>query len=46
MHVPLSSPVRPLLKWAGGKRQLLTTLGEHYPDTFSRYVEPFFGGGA
>ena len=43
-----SSPpvVRPLLKWAGGKRQLLPVLAEHYPPTFSRYIEPFMGSGA
>jgi DNA adenine methylase len=43
-----SSPtvVRPLLKWAGGKRQLLPVLSEHYPPTFSRYIEPFMGSGA
>ena len=43
-----SSPtvVRPLLKWAGGKRQLLPVLAEHYPPTFSRYIEPFMGSAA
>jgi DNA adenine methylase len=35
-----------LLKWAGGKRQLLQALGERYPATFDRYLEPFFGSGA
>jgi len=38
--------VRPLLKWAGGKRQLLPVLAEHYPSRFTRYVEPFVGSGA
>lgn len=37
---------RPLLKWAGGKRQLLPAIKPHYPATFSRYIEPFFGSGA
>jgi len=37
---------RPLLKWAGGKRQLLAALSEYYPATFDRYVEPFLGSGA
>lgn len=37
---------RPLLKWAGGKRQLLPLLQPHYPASFSRYIEPFFGSGA
>ena len=38
--------VRPILKWAGGKRQLLPTLRRYYPAAFSRYVEPFLGSGA
>ena len=37
---------RPLLKWAGGKRQLLPTLRAFYPVSFTRYIEPFFGSGA
>jgi DNA adenine methylase len=37
---------RPLLKWAGGKRQLLPHLRRFYPSVFSRYIEPFFGSGA
>lgn len=40
------SLVRPLLKWAGGKRQLLPALARHYPPQFDRYVEPFVGSGA
>lgn len=40
------APVRPLLKWAGGKRQLLQALSDFYPDRFTRYIEPFFGSGA
>jgi DNA adenine methylase len=45
MHVSPSA-VRPLLKWAGGKRQLLPSLSDYYPATFTRYVEPFVGSGA
>src|SRR5215208_4885057 len=37
---------RPLLKWAGGKRQLLPALRRFYPVSFNRYLEPFFGSGA
>ena len=40
------TPTRPLLKWAGGKRQLLSTLAHYYPAEFDRYVEPFVGSGA
>src|SRR5882724_809658 len=36
----------PLLKWAGGKRQLLPQLRRFYPPAFNRYIEPFFGSGA
>ena len=38
--------MRPLLKWAGGKRQLLPALRRLYPTSFARYVEPFVGSGA
>ena len=38
--------VRPILKWAGGKRQLLPELRRFYPASFDRYVEPFVGSGA
>jgi len=35
-----------LLKWAGGKRQLLPHLRRFYPAAFNRYIEPFCGSGA
>jgi DNA adenine methylase len=38
--------VRPILKWAGGKRQLLPTLRRYYPPAFGRFLEPFLGSGA
>jgi DNA adenine methylase len=41
-----TSTVRPLLKWAGGKRQLLPILATYYPQKFSRYIEPFMGSAA
>ncbi|KXU38335.1 DNA adenine methylase [Ventosimonas gracilis] len=39
-------PARPVLKWAGGKTQLLDALRTHLPKKFNRYIEPFVGGGA
>lgn len=43
----MSNPnVTPFVKWAGGKRQLLTHIKERMPEEFSRYFEPFVGGGA
>lgn len=40
--------VRPFLKWAGGKRQLLPELMKYIPNpkTYKTYYEPFIGGGA
>ena len=38
--------LRPFLKWAGGKRQLLPVLRDFYPDGFGTYHEPFLGSGA
>lgn len=38
--------MRPLLKWAGGKRQLLAHFRRFYPAGFHRYFEPFLGSGA
>ena len=41
--------VRPFLKWAGGKGQLLAEISKYYPfdgKTVTRYAEPLVGGGA
>ena len=38
--------VKPFLKWAGGKRQLLPQLRKYYPSRFGAYVEPFLGSAA
>ncbi len=38
--------VKPIVKWVGGKRQLLPEIEKHIPDTISTYYEPFLGGGA
>ncbi len=40
--------VRPFLKWAGGKRQLLPEIVKYVPKMTSKhtYHEPFIGGGA
>lgn len=41
--------VKPFLKWAGGKGQLLSEIERYYPfadDAIKKYAEPFVGGGA
>ena len=38
--------LKPILKWAGGKSGPLSQLLQGFPNTFTRYVEPFIGGGA
>lgn len=43
----IKAPVaKPILKWAGGKTQMLGELMPRVPKTYGRYIEPFFGGGA
>jgi DNA adenine methylase len=38
--------VEPFLKWVGGKRWLWRQHGQLFPHAFSKYFEPFLGGGA
>jgi len=45
------SSAAPILKWAGGKTQLLPIIDVHYPEELKNneidtYVEPFIGGGS
>ena len=47
----MEDTARPVLKWAGGKRQLLGIIDEHLPSEvknghITKYVEPMVGGGA
>ncbi len=37
---------QPLLKWAGGKRQLAAAILARMPERIDTYYEPFVGGGA
>ena len=42
----LNNIAKPILKWAGGKTQMLGDLLPKVPKSYGRYIEPFFGGGA
>ena len=37
---------KPIVKWAGGKRQIIEILKNYLPKEFNTYYEPFVGGGA
>lgn len=44
-----SRKIKPFLKWAGGKGQLLSEIEKYYPfenKKITKYAEPFVGGGA
>lgn len=41
-----NNSVSPVLKWVGGKRQLIETFSPLLPNEITSYCEPFVGGGA
>ena len=43
-----SKKIKPFLKWAGGKGQLIPEIEKYYPfnESINKYAEPFVGGGA
>lgn len=45
---PATGIVKPFLKWAGGKGQILSEIQKYYPfnKEITKYVEPMVGGGA
>jgi DNA adenine methylase len=38
--------IRPFIKWAGGKTQILDEIVKRMPKNYGTYFEPFVGGGA
>ena len=42
----LKQETYPIVKWVGGKRQLMFELFKNMPENYNRYFEPFIGGGA
>lgn len=42
----LENETYPIVKWVGGKRQLMFELLKNMPKSYNRYFEPFIGGGA
>jgi DNA adenine methylase len=44
--IDINIQAKPFIKWVGGKTQLLSEITARIPQNFSRYFEPFLGGGA
>ena len=42
----MEEPVRPLLKWLGGKTQIIDKIISKFPKKINNYYEPFIGGGS
>src|SRR5215813_9215874 len=40
------APIKPFIRWAGGKSRLLPRILPHVPVSIENYYEPFLGGGA
>lgn len=42
----METELKPVMKWAGGKRNIMEVLLSHFPKEFESYHEPFLGGGS
>lgn len=40
------APIKPFIRWVGGKSRLLSRILPHVPNGIKNYYEPFLGGGA
>jgi|UniRef100_A0A6C0IM40 DNA adenine methylase len=41
-----SNTIKPLLKWVGGKTQIMSELFQEFPSEINNYHEIFLGGGS
>lgn len=39
-------PLKPIIKWSGGKKDEIKRFLHHIPNDYNYYIEPFVGGGA
>ncbi|BCR21889.1 Modification methylase DpnIIA [Borrelia sp. HM] len=46
VDINMQVSIKPILKWAGGKTNLLKSILDNIPLIFNNYIEPFVGGGA
>lgn len=42
----MDNSIKPIVKWVGGKRQIISNIKKYIPKKYSTYYEPFVGGGA
>jgi len=42
----MKEELKPILKWVGGKRQIIMEIKEKIPKEYGKYYEPFLGGGS
>jgi DNA adenine methylase len=38
--------LKPLIKWSGGKSDEIKMFEKYFPDNYTKYIEPFVGGGS
>ena len=46
VKAPKIIKTKPFVKWAGGKRQIMSLILKNLPPKFNNYFEPFVGGGS
>ena len=42
----MSKPLKPLIKWSGGKSDEISKFAKYIPMEYDLYIEPFIGGGS
>jgi DNA adenine methylase Dam len=42
----INNPLKPLIKWSGGKSDEIKLFEKHIPFKYNKYIELFVGGGA
>jgi len=46
LNVNKISPLQPIIKWSGGKKDEIKSFIKYIPKNYNTYLEPFIGGGA